>query len=71
MKGWSARGIQHYNELYDLFAADRSMNPDFFEEWIRKMRYTVTLVVKKKKQALKSNQACGQWSLVIGRSGGE
>ena len=29
MKGWSAEGIQRYNELYDLVAADRSMNPDF------------------------------------------
>ena len=64
MKGWSAQGIQRFNELYDLVAADRRLNPDFFTEWLRKMKSTVSsTVVKKKKRSLKSNEACGQWSL--------
>ena len=62
-KGWTARGIQRFNELYDLVAADRTMNPDFFEAWIRNMRNTVNSVVVKKKRALKSNKASGKWSL--------
>ena len=49
-KGRTARGIQRFNELYDLVAADRSLNPDFFEAWIRKMKNTVTSVIVKKKK---------------------
>ena len=66
MKGWSARGIQCYNELYDFVAADRCVNPDFFDEWIRKMKFTVQIaVVKKKKHTLKSNEADGKWLSLI------
>ena len=35
-KGWSARGIERFNELFDLVALDRREYPEFVKEWVAK-----------------------------------
>ena len=35
-KGWSAKGIERFNELFDLVKLDRKEYPGFLQEWIAK-----------------------------------
>jgi hypothetical protein len=34
VKGWSAKGIGHFNTLFDLVKIDRAENPDFERRWL-------------------------------------
>ena len=35
-KGWSAKGIERFNELFDMVIEDRRENPEFAVDWIAK-----------------------------------
>ncbi len=37
-KGWSAEGIQRYNELYDKVKKDRKANKSFTKNWLKKRK---------------------------------
>ena len=50
-KGWSAKGIERFNELFDMVMEDRKENPEFAVDWIAKEKR----LWKRKKKMMSSN----------------
>ena len=65
-RGWSAEGIQRYDELLKKVAQDRRDHREFFPRWLQGLQQAAMAkeaTVKKKRVELGSNEAGANWSL--------
>ena len=65
-RGWSAEGIQRYNELLKKVAQDRRDHREFFPRWLQGLQQAAMakeVTAKKKRVELGFNEAGANWSL--------